>query len=111
MNPKDIMTDAIHNFHPQYQQYTQYSSGKPTIIYFPINFISKFHKACIIFIEKLFQVNLHVSPTTRYNFNEPVGTFFLLCLSHLFMYINGEQHIFLLPILFYFLETYQELNL
>merc|ERR1719403_210857 len=27
MNPRDIMTDAIHNFHPQYQQYTQYSSG------------------------------------------------------------------------------------
>lgn len=27
MNPKDIMTDAIHNFHPQYQQYTQYSAG------------------------------------------------------------------------------------
>ncbi|CAH1179550.1 unnamed protein product [Phaedon cochleariae] len=27
MNPKDIMTDAIHNFHPQYQQYTQYSSN------------------------------------------------------------------------------------
>jgi len=26
MNPRDIMTDAIHNFHPQYQQYTQYSS-------------------------------------------------------------------------------------
>ncbi|XP_049874261.1 transmembrane protein 184B isoform X2 [Pectinophora gossypiella] len=26
MNPKDIMTDAFHNFHPQYQQYTQYSS-------------------------------------------------------------------------------------
>ncbi|KAI1304934.1 Transmembrane protein [Halotydeus destructor] len=26
MNPKDIMTDAIHNFHPQYQQYTQYGS-------------------------------------------------------------------------------------
>lgn len=25
MNPKDIMTDAIHNFHPNYQQYTQYS--------------------------------------------------------------------------------------
>ena len=24
MNPKDIMADAIHNFHPQYQQYTQY---------------------------------------------------------------------------------------
>lgn len=23
MNPKDIMQDAIHNFHPQYQQYTQ----------------------------------------------------------------------------------------
>ena len=30
MNPRDIMTDAIHNFHPQYQQYTQYSSGKLT---------------------------------------------------------------------------------
>jgi len=34
MNPKDIMTDAIHNFHPQYQHYTQYSagdsSGRPT---------------------------------------------------------------------------------
>jgi len=29
INPRDIMTDAIHNFHPQYQQYTQYnSSGK-----------------------------------------------------------------------------------
>lgn len=28
MNPKDIMTDAFHNFHPQYQQYTQYSSGE-----------------------------------------------------------------------------------
>lgn len=27
MNPKDIMNDAIHNFHPQYQQYTQYNSG------------------------------------------------------------------------------------
>ncbi|XP_076030653.1 transmembrane endosomal protein isoform X2 [Oratosquilla oratoria] len=27
MNPKDIMTDAIHNFHPQYQQYTQYSAA------------------------------------------------------------------------------------
>jgi len=26
MNPRDIMTDAIHNFHPQYQQYSQYSS-------------------------------------------------------------------------------------
>ena len=26
MNPRDIMTDAIHNFHPQYQQYTQYSN-------------------------------------------------------------------------------------
>ena len=25
MNPKDIMQDAIHNFHPQYQQYTQVS--------------------------------------------------------------------------------------
>lgn len=27
MNPKDIMNDAIHNFHPQYQQYTQYHSA------------------------------------------------------------------------------------
>jgi len=27
MNPRDIMTDAIHNFHPQYQQYTQYTQG------------------------------------------------------------------------------------
>ena len=26
MNPRDIMTDALHNFHPQYSQYTQYSS-------------------------------------------------------------------------------------
>lgn len=26
MNPKDIMQDAIHNFHPQYQQYTQHSN-------------------------------------------------------------------------------------
>jgi Organic solute transporter Ostalpha len=23
INPKDIMADAIHNFHPQYQEYTQ----------------------------------------------------------------------------------------
>ena len=29
VNPKDIMTDAFHNFHPQYQQYTQYSASKP----------------------------------------------------------------------------------
>lgn len=34
MNPKDIMTDAIHNFHPQYQQYTQYSSGKFFLLFF-----------------------------------------------------------------------------
>nr|CAG4646244.1 EOG090X05RX [Macrothrix elegans] len=27
VNPKDIMTDAFHNFHPQYQQYTQYSAS------------------------------------------------------------------------------------
>lgn len=32
MNPKDIMTDAIHNFHPQYQQYTQYSSDVNTAL-------------------------------------------------------------------------------
>ncbi|KAL8591360.1 hypothetical protein ACOMHN_052624 [Nucella lapillus] len=25
MNPRDIMQDAIHNFHPQYQQYTQHA--------------------------------------------------------------------------------------
>ena len=25
MNPKDIMADAIHNFHPNYQQYTQHA--------------------------------------------------------------------------------------
>lgn len=30
MNPRDIMNDAIHNFHPNYQQYTQYQSSKPT---------------------------------------------------------------------------------
>ncbi|XP_053206265.1 transmembrane protein 184B-like [Panonychus citri] len=30
MNPKDIMNDAIHNFHPQYQQYTQYHSPTPS---------------------------------------------------------------------------------
>jgi len=33
MNPKDIMTDAIHNFHPQYQQYTQYSAGMYYFLY------------------------------------------------------------------------------
>ena len=27
MNPRDIMNDAIHNFHPNYQQYTQYQSS------------------------------------------------------------------------------------
>lgn len=31
MNPRDIMNDAIHNFHPNYQQYTQYSS-KPDYV-------------------------------------------------------------------------------
>ena len=35
MNPRDIMTDAIHNFHPQYQQYTQYSSGKNQCTFYP----------------------------------------------------------------------------
>lgn len=29
MNPRDIMNDAIHNFHPNYQQYTNYQSSKP----------------------------------------------------------------------------------
>ena len=29
MNPKDIMADAIHNFHPQYQQYTQQGMNIP----------------------------------------------------------------------------------
>lgn len=29
MNPKDIYNDAIHNFHPQYQQYTQYQAAAP----------------------------------------------------------------------------------
>lgn len=29
MNPKDIMADAIHNFHPQYQQYTQQGTNIP----------------------------------------------------------------------------------
>lgn len=28
INPRDIMTDAIHNFHPQYKQYTQYQSNE-----------------------------------------------------------------------------------
>uniref|UniRef100_A0A7I4Z820 Transmembrane protein 184C n=1 Tax=Haemonchus contortus TaxID=6289 RepID=A0A7I4Z820_HAECO len=31
MNPKDIMQDAIHNFHPQYQQYTQHSNPQRTV--------------------------------------------------------------------------------
>jgi len=31
MNPKDIMADAIHNFHPNYQQYTQHGqNGDPS---------------------------------------------------------------------------------
>lgn len=43
MNPKDIMTDAIHNFHPQYQQYTQYSSGMYTLfIFIKIFFLFKY---------------------------------------------------------------------
>ena len=29
MNPKDIMADAIHNFHPNYQQYTQQGMSVP----------------------------------------------------------------------------------
>ncbi|WAQ96635.1 T184B-like protein [Mya arenaria] len=29
MNPRDIMQDAIHNFHPNYQQYTQQGSKVP----------------------------------------------------------------------------------
>jgi hypothetical protein len=29
MNPRDIMTDAVHNFHPHYQQYTQQGSKIP----------------------------------------------------------------------------------
>ena len=28
MNPRDIMQDAIHNFHPQYSQYTQASQSR-----------------------------------------------------------------------------------
>ena len=37
MNPRDIMTDAIHNFHPQYQQYTQYSSTASTKVISQLN--------------------------------------------------------------------------
>jgi hypothetical protein len=29
VNPRDIVQDAIHNFHPQYQQYTQANATKP----------------------------------------------------------------------------------
>lgn len=29
MNPKDVFTDAIHNFHPQYSQYEQHFSNQP----------------------------------------------------------------------------------
>lgn len=29
MNPRDVMQDAIHNFHPQYQQYTQQGTTVP----------------------------------------------------------------------------------
>lgn len=29
MNPKDMVNDAIHNFHPQYQQYTQQGTNAP----------------------------------------------------------------------------------
>lgn len=29
MNPRDVMQDAIHNFHPQYQQYMQQGSKIP----------------------------------------------------------------------------------
>lgn len=29
MNPRDMMQDAIHNFHPQYQQYTQQGMKVP----------------------------------------------------------------------------------
>lgn len=31
MNPKDIMQDALHNFHPQYQQYTQHSNPSRSV--------------------------------------------------------------------------------
>ena len=34
MNPKDVIHDAIHNFHPNYQQYTQYSPQVISIIIF-----------------------------------------------------------------------------
>lgn len=65
MNPKDIMTDAIHNFHPQYQQYTQYSSGKKC----------KFNVACmcIFFFNLLFSYCSFVINDDRfffYFFNE-----------------------------------------
>ncbi|VDN55817.1 unnamed protein product [Dracunculus medinensis] len=53
MNPKDIMQDAIHNFHPQYQQYTQ--------VYFMKNrsdILSIFLKSlCYEFIFVLYIVN------------------------------------------------------
>ncbi|VDL63447.1 unnamed protein product [Nippostrongylus brasiliensis] len=32
MNPKDTMKGVIHNFHPQYQQYTQYSNPQRSAI-------------------------------------------------------------------------------
>lgn len=47
MNPKDIMTDAIHNFHPQYQQYTQYSSGKSNLFLVVFFVFLKFLSKCM----------------------------------------------------------------
>jgi len=74
MNPKDIMTDAIHNFHPQYQQYTQYSSG---MMYF-----YKLYIACVcsfIFV-KLFGL-------WQYNLKFCMLVFFFLDLNTICLYI------------------------
>ena len=68
MNPRDIMTDAIHNFHPQYQQYTQYSSTASTkvIIGLFISTLILVRFATIIFIMTMGITSTIVHPQTSY---------------------------------------------
>lgn len=41
MNPRDIMTDAVHNFHPTYQQYTQQGRRKQLLIVYAHSHIKR----------------------------------------------------------------------
>lgn len=93
MNPKDIMTDAIHNFHPQYQQYTQYSSGK-RLAYLLALFIS-FKCFCYAGWTNLHAIHPNLAAPERDNYTEIMRSPPLMKLIFFFAFFVSPKKTFL----------------